>query len=1688
MIAPPSVLQNSTVAVTVKVCNQGDSGGQAAVALYRSTDATITLADTFIGSTSTTGFLLPGACNLVAVSGPIPGPQGTFYLGGYADPYNALVEANESNNAAAPPNATVVGSKPDFIITSVSGPNSATQSSSFSVTTMLCNQGTQSGSAPVGIYLSADNTITTSDFQVGQFSAPSLAPGACTPLTGNVTASVSAGAYWLGAIADRSNAVSELIETNNALAGNQMGVGSKPDLVVTAVSGPAIAVPGASLQMTATLCNQGTQPGTAPVTLYFSTDGTITTADIQVGLLSAPPSLAPGACATLTGTATASGASGVYWLGAIADRAGTVSELIETNNAKAGNRIGTGNAPDFSVTSVSTAPGVSPGAPVTVAATVCNQGTAPGNAAVGILFSWDDTITPSDWFAGVLPAMPFLLPGACDVVSGTLSGPTIQTAYNVGAIADFYNATAELFEDNNAKAGNRVGVGNAPDLVVSSVSSAPSALPGSQVTVTATVCNQGTMGASGKATLYFSSDATITTGDLLGGDFNPSPFLLPGDCDTGSLTLPAPPPGVYTVGAIVDRFALTAELLEDNNATAGNQLAVGNKPDFIVSSVSAPTSALPGGPLQVTATVCNQGTLGTSVTVMEVFFSTDATITASDLLGGSFPPAPFLDAGACATLSANVPAPPSGTYYAGAIADRPGIVPELIETNNATAGNRLAVGNGADFVISSLSAGVAAFPGGSVQVAVTVCNQGTLGASAPVDLYFSTDAFISNNDFYSTGMGAPYLGPGACASMTANAWAPSAAGTYFIGAIADQFNGAPELFEDNNTRAGNRVGVGNSPDFSVQAVSAAPSAMPGSPVTVTATLCNQGTIPGSAPAAVYFSTDATITIGDLFGGFLPPLPFLMPGACDVVTGTVPAPTVGTYRVGVIVDPYVSMLELFEDNNALAGNRVAVGNGPDFIISAVSTAASALPGAMAQVTATVCNQGTMGANAPVVELYFSTDATITGTDFFAGILANAPFLEPGACATQTQGSPLPGSAGTWYAGAIADRPNSIPELLEDNNALAGSRIAVGNGPDFVVSSVTSAGGVFPNGSMQVTATVCNQGTQGASVPFVEVFFSTDATITGEDSFGGTLPPSPYLNPGDCAPLSGNVMAPPIPGAYYAGAIVDRFQWVSELLEDNNAKAGNRVGVGNLPDFVVSSVSTAVTAYPGGMLEVTATVCNQGTQSGGAPLDIYFSTDTFVSMNDYYASSLPMPWLEAGACATVTGNTWAPSQDGTYYIGAIADQYGGMPELFEDNNTRAGNRVGVGNAPDFYVKAVSAPASALPGSPVTVTATICNQGTLPGSAPVGVYFSTDAAITTVDFLGGFLPPIPFLLPGSCEVVSGTFPAPPAGTYWAGVIADPYGSTQELFEDNNALAGNRVGVGSGPDFVISSVSTAPSALPGAQVTINATVCNQGTVGGSTPVDLYFSTDATITTMDQPAWSFPPDAYLKPGECTTKTASVGAPPGGTWWVGAIADAWNSNPELFDDNNAKAGNRLVVGNGPDFVVASMHATPSAIPGGMTSVTATVCNQGTQGASVPMVEVFFSTDTAITDKDFLGGPLPPGPAPYLEAGACAELTGSAMVPYTPGAYFAGAIIDRFQWVSELLEDNNTTAGGRIGVGNLPDYIISSVSTGVTVLPGGMLEVTVTACNQGTTGGSVPLDVYFSTDSSISTNDYHASSL
>jgi hypothetical protein len=116
----------------------------------------------------------------------------------------------------------------------------------------------------------------------------------------------------------------------------------------------------------------------------------------------------------------------------------------------------------------------------------------------------------------------------------------------------------------------------------------------------------------------------------------------------------------------------------------------------------------------------------------------------------------------------------------------------------------------------------------------------------------------------------------------------------------------------------------------------------------------------------------------------------------------------------------------------------------------------------------------------------------------------------------------------------------------------------------------------------------------------------------------------------------------------------------------------------PDLLVSAISGTSNVAPGGQMNVSATVHNQGGAAAGSfRLGLYFSTDTNISTSDAFLGSCNTGGLSAGASFTCSGTLTVPQQtSGTYFLGGIADDQNAVTESNEGNNTRSSEAIRVG----------------------------------------------------------------------------------------------------------------------------------------------------------------------------------------------------------------------------------------------------------------------------------------------------------------------------------------------------------------------------------------------------------------------------
>ncbi|GMT99022.1 hypothetical protein KH5H1_31410 [Corallococcus caeni] len=586
-----------------------------------------------------------GACHTQQVAGqagtpPDALPFRPLYLGAVVNPDAMTQELRWDNNTrvAGP---LSVGNGADLVVTSLEAPATVAPWEPFAASVRVCNVGTDDASSTeVALVVSTEETWTLappgspapfptpSQFVAGYLNVAPLQAGQCVSSMGMMSATMPPGSLpeqpvYLSAAVDPFQNRMELREDNNIFARGRLGVGNDPDLVITGVTPPASIQEGRSFTTTVTVCNQGSQPTPAgvQVTLHLLTHPALSLP--AMGALPAAPGellgevyvprLGAHACSSTSVSGNYYGPTGgseprTYYVGAMVDRNWGILEVRKDNNTFVGPRVGVGSAPDLVVTAIGGPANLEPGAQAQVPVTVCNQGTQSSSSQM-VEFFLSTTATPleltfpggsMDPASGVSLAgtveIPPLPENACATREGTLHAtppPTAQpeVPLYLGAFVRAWDATAELRTDNNAFVRGRIGVGFAPDLVVTEVTAPFAVRSGELFATTVTVCNQGTAPTgwnggrlelilSTQPTLAFqggmpgSSSTQVTLGELDVGELDAQ------QCTTRQLftstsTLPGyQSSGLFYLGALVDSQQSVMELREDNNAFVEGFLAV----------------------------------------------------------------------------------------------------------------------------------------------------------------------------------------------------------------------------------------------------------------------------------------------------------------------------------------------------------------------------------------------------------------------------------------------------------------------------------------------------------------------------------------------------------------------------------------------------------------------------------------------------------------------------------------------------------------------------------------------------------------------------------------------------------------------------------------------------------------------------------------------------------------------------------------------------------------------------------------------------------------------------------------------------------------------------------------------------------------------------------------------------------
>ena len=587
----PAIGASFTLSATVTNVGGGASPATT-LRYYRSTDATITTADTSVGrgavaelAASGTG---SGSVDLTAPASP-----GTYYYGACVD--TVAGESDTTNNCSTSVGVTVleteqeIQGQPDLAV----GPPTVSDSSpetgaSFTLSATVSNTGDgESFATTLRYYRSTDATITPADPSVGTDAVGTLSASGSSAESISLTAPATAGTYYYGACVEAVAGESDT--TNNCSASVQVDVEAPkyPDL---AVGPPTVSdsspETGASFTLSATVSNTGDGESFATTLRYYrSTDATITPADPSVGTDAVGALSASGSSAeSISLTATA----GAYYYGACVD---TVTDESDTaNNCSSSVEVTVlvtqqqiQGQPDLEVgTPTVSDSSPEPGAAFTLSATVSNTG--DGESPATTLRYYRSTLATITNAATAV--------GTDDVgilsASGTSAESISLTAQYDPTLTYYYAACVDSVTDesdttNNCSASVAVTLSppNTPELVMTNIGGSYDGDTGTSFelnqgdTFTITVVGRNVGGVDADATMlhiYQSTDSTITTSDTQ-VDTSPLSGITASGGFAQSLLLDAPSSsGTYYYGACVDSVA--GETVTTNNCIGAVSITV----------------------------------------------------------------------------------------------------------------------------------------------------------------------------------------------------------------------------------------------------------------------------------------------------------------------------------------------------------------------------------------------------------------------------------------------------------------------------------------------------------------------------------------------------------------------------------------------------------------------------------------------------------------------------------------------------------------------------------------------------------------------------------------------------------------------------------------------------------------------------------------------------------------------------------------------------------------------------------------------------------------------------------------------------------------------------------------------------------------------------------------------------------
>ena len=1170
--APLTALSGDSLQVSWQVNNTGNSASDLAlwndrVVLSRTgipSASDIILA----GSVTHSGALAVGGSYTASATLTLPRDLvGDYYILVLTNLNNAVTENGHTANntlASSSPLHVSLSPVPNLTVSDIQGPTTIRPGDSASVTYTLHNIGT---AAVVGawrdrLYLeSSDGTL----YEIAsRFQTSGLAIGGdlAQRFDFSLPANLTDGTYRWVVRTDADDTIYERDGESDNLGRSSSTVSvARPNLAVSNVSGPSLAISGDTLRIHWTVSNSGgLASGGWTDQVYLSQGGTLTRLAQQVH----SDALANGASYdAMADILLPLAANGAYQIVVVTDSNLQLDDPQRADNsAQQALNITLAAHADLAVSAVQAAASViADPATLNVSWTVTNHGTGSGInsqwvdrvilSADGILGNGDDLIIGEVQHSGAL--------AVGDQYSATLSAllpPGITGHYSLFVITD---AKAQVFEngataDNSALLDHPVDVMPKPyaDLQVQAVSAQGNATSGQPLHVSWTVTNQG-IGITDLAKwtdhvwLSSKADGSDVIANL--GDASHIGQLGVNDNYTRSIDvlLPNGIQGNYYLNVMTGSPFEFTHGGDNVGHSAALPVQLAASPDLAVQQINVPDSAQEGGLIDIGWTVINQGLASAAGSWVDVVSLVPLDGKSAAVTLGTF----TYDRGLAAGISysrteqVRLPSKIQGLYriqvttnaYLGGTGTQvyEYAAAGLNNTALSTGSLQVSLLSRPDLQIDTVTVPEHVTAGTSVGIQYTVQNLGSVAASGHWrdKVYLSLDGTLSGDDvLVGTYDNASALAPTeSYANTSASIDVPiQYRGNVYLIVVTDADNVIDEYPNETNNVKATRFYVDPVPfsDLVTSAVVAPDQVVHGASIQVGYTVTNQGSATTRGLTADINSWTDTVWLARD-----PRRPGAYRG--DVLLGSVKH--TGNLAVG---ENYVGQLQVVIPDNTLSG----------------------------QYSLTVWS------------------------DAYDAILED-----------------------TLASNINPDDPTQL-----DNNNYKGRAISVLGitPPDLTVTQVNVPANNDADGPLTFSYSVQNQGDlfSGQWTDTVYVADNPDLSLAKEVWNLGSYAQNRTLNSGEKYTVNQTVnLAPSIKGRYLI-VQTDTFNNVKETREDNNVTAQVANVISHPADLQVTALQTQALNYSGELSPITYTVTNQGEAvlpSTASWLDtVYVSTDpTFIA---------------------------------------------------------------------------------------------------------------------------------------------------------------------------------------------------------------------------------------------------------------------------------------------------------------------------------------------------------------------------------------------------------------------------------------------------------------------------------------------